>query len=505
MRSPRVLVPAMIFFLAIGGCRAKPTPTPEVAPTEPVVAGPRLTNLAPVVQFRQRETDEPHALEPDEEVIAQPGANVLIGENGRALLEWPGFLANDLLSGADTLLSLSEPDLRHVMLDQASGTARYVLEGPGEPADLQVTAAWIEIRVSEGEADFIVSFIPGADPSVWLAVLAGEAEITRGEDVVTLASGQAVGHTEKGPAREPFEVDATAVSAWYDDLASGEAEGSIATVALRCAVQAEETDFLAAPDSDADEAGDALPQGTVVNVLQRDESGEWLLVTPLAATRGGWVVTEDLTCNGPVAGSPTEGVVEEAEVPTATATRRPRVTFTPSATFGVVTMTPTATTTPSGAWKINFWADDDKIDLGDCTDLHWETENIREVYYQGRGVVGNATREECPKKDTTYELKVILLDGTEEKRRVTVEVRGAGETPEVTNTPKPAEPKATDTPFVIPSTDTPQPPAPTDTEPPPAPTDTEQPPPQPTDTEQPPPQPTDTEQPPPQPTDTPTL
>jgi len=114
------------------------------------------------------------------------------------------------------------------------------------------------------------------------------------------------------------------------------------------------------------------------------------------------------------------------------------------------TATPTPTTTPGPGPSptstvppqqsmIEFWADRALIWSGECTTLHWRTENVREVYYQGQAVVGNEDRRECPTQTTTYALRVVTGHG-DEWRYVTVSVQGT--TPSPTVSPSPGSPTA---------------------------------------------------------------
>jgi hypothetical protein len=54
--------------------------------------------------------------------------------------------------------------------------------------------------------------------------------------------------------------------------------------------------------------------------------------------------------------------------------------------------------------------------------LRWSVENVREVYLDGGGVVGQGKRKVCPAATTTYELKVIHLDGAIELSYITIVV-----------------------------------------------------------------------------------
>jgi len=127
---------------------------------------------------------------------------------------------------------------------------------------------------------------------------------------------------------------------------------------------------------------------------------------------------------------------------TVSATLSPPTTETP-------TPTPTPTpgpgpsptsTVPPPQPMIEFWADRALIRSGECTTLHWRTEDVREVYYQGEGVVGNEDRRECPTQTTTYVLQVDTGHG-DEWRYVTVTVEGG--TPSLTVTPSPLPPTTT--------------------------------------------------------------
>ena len=72
--------------------------------------------------------------------------------------------------------------------------------------------------------------------------------------------------------------------------------------------------------------------------------------------------------------------------------------------------------------SITFSADDAAIPKGDCTRLRWEVENVREVYLDGAGVVGQGNLDVCPTATTSYELEAIQLDGQSAVIRVKVEV-----------------------------------------------------------------------------------
>jgi hypothetical protein len=75
---------------------------------------------------------------------------------------------------------------------------------------------------------------------------------------------------------------------------------------------------------------------------------------------------------------------------------------------------------PQGPASIKFWADDEDPGAGKCTRLHWEVDNVREVYLDGQGVTGHGDKQVCPTQKTTYTLHVVKVDGSTEDKRVTV-------------------------------------------------------------------------------------
>ena len=78
---------------------------------------------------------------------------------------------------------------------------------------------------------------------------------------------------------------------------------------------------------------------------------------------------------------------------------------------------------PTPDTLFTFTADRFTISTGECTRLFWNIINVREVYYGDQPVAGdNQTRIECPRHNTTYHLRVIRLDGSQETRQITINV-----------------------------------------------------------------------------------
>lgn len=481
-RNPLLAGALALVLLLPAACGKKDEPGDAATATPATAVTPTLQVLAPRVEFRPTESDALEELPEGGARDVAPGANVLVGESGHARLAWEGFLTNDLLAGTDALLSLSLPQDRRAIIDQAAGTARYVLAGAGEPASLEIIAGWIALLVEQGEADLVVSFIPGEDPTAWVAVLAGAAQVTRGEDSVRLESGEVAAFTEGGEMPAPHAGDPTRIGAWIDQLARGTATGSIATVGLRCEVGEAGATLREDPSADGAALGEALASGTLVEVLGRDEDGAWLRVRSLVGSQEGWAAAADLTCNAPAGSAPLADELASGE-PTATLAPLPtRALLAPPTVGGSPTpvLTPTPTATLAADASISFSADKKELKAGECATLKWEVANIRAVYLNGEGVVGSGTKRVCPTSSTTYVLRVELLSGGTAERSVEIKVTaGATRTPTTatTRTPPPAT-----------ATTPPQPtqpfPTPTlaPTSPPPTPTD----PPQPTPTDEPP-------------------
>jgi polar amino acid transport system substrate-binding protein len=98
--------------------------------------------------------------------------------------------------------------------------------------------------------------------------------------------------------------------------------------------------------------------------------------------------------------------------------------------------TPVATATPSP--NVNFYADSTSIKEGDCTTIHWDVSNIKEVYFyrQGQnwednGVAGQGSREVCPSNTTTYILRVVNTDDSVNENKITINVEQNATAPEI--------------------------------------------------------------------------
>jgi ABC-type amino acid transport substrate-binding protein len=78
---------------------------------------------------------------------------------------------------------------------------------------------------------------------------------------------------------------------------------------------------------------------------------------------------------------------------------------------------------------IAFWADTYYLTLGQCTTIHWDVQNVKEVYFyqqgeswEGHGVGGQEARSVCPNQSTSYYLRIVKQDGSTETRELRIDV-----------------------------------------------------------------------------------
>ena len=90
---------------------------------------------------------------------------------------------------------------------------------------------------------------------------------------------------------------------------------------------------------------------------------------------------------------------------------------------------PTPTPTPEATPSIQFWADTYTINAGDCTTIRWQVDNVQAVWFYPAGqpydqypATGTGSQQVCPTQTTTYELRVLLADGTVQVRQLTINV-----------------------------------------------------------------------------------
>ncbi len=155
---------------------------------------------------------------------------------------------------------------------------------------------------------------------------------------------------------------------------------------------------------------------------------------------------------------PTPAPLIDVNVPVPDApTRRPTPTF--EIVEVVEENTPTTTPSPTATYGppiVIFKAKEPIIRPGECTEVFWNVRNVKEVYYEGLGVPGEGSKEECIDDDgDILYLLVVLPNGITEEYTTTITplLPTPTHTPTVTFTPVP-EFTATWTPQPPPTTPT---------------------------------------------------
>ncbi len=130
---------------------------------------------------------------------------------------------------------------------------------------------------------------------------------------------------------------------------------------------------------------------------------------------------------------------DETNPISATVPLTPTLPSTPTTT-PTVTPTPSPTSTPNP--NVRFWADKTDLTAGECTNLYWQTNNIRAVFFDNQAVDGGGRRQFCPCVTDSHTLRVRYLNGTNEDFVITLNVTGqcAAATVAAISTRAPREP-----------------------------------------------------------------
>lgn len=182
----------------------------------------------------------------------------------------------------------------------------------------------------------------------------------------------------------------------------------------------------AGPGTNYEFVGLLLSETTAEIIGQNETRDWWQIKFNPAPNDVGWVIADPAFSEAvnvgdvPVVVTP----APPTETPTITPTPLPP-TDTPTATAVPPTETPTPTVTPTPTQEgpqTNFEISPTSIQGGECVNVNWNVSGVKEVYYQGEGVPGVGGRQECPTETTTYRLRVVNLDDTEQVVDRTVEV-----------------------------------------------------------------------------------
>jgi hypothetical protein len=124
-------------------------------------------------------------------------------------------------------------------------------------------------------------------------------------------------------------------------------------------------------------------------------------------------------------GQPVTGVESRSVCPTATTTYVLRAVTANGSEERRVTIT----VGTQGTTDFDFSADAYQVPQGACTTLRWRAQDVTAVYLNGDGVAGEAGKQVCPTKTTTYTLRVVGQDGKSSSRSLTVAVLGSSDIP----------------------------------------------------------------------------
>jgi hypothetical protein len=167
--------------------------------------------------------------------------------------------------------------------------------------------------------------------------------------------------------------------------------------------------------------------------LETQAEGKWLTASNEVTVKLAPPPTETPMENETPSAVETPGEIARIATPTPggemppTPTRRPKPQLPPEET-PVGSPTPVASATPTAtgqAGSNEFWADSYNVAASECTLLHWNVQNVQEVYLDGQPVTGVESKSVCPTTSTTYTLRSVSPTGSQE-RRVTISVGGQG-------------------------------------------------------------------------------
>lgn len=148
-------------------------------------------------------------------------------------------------------------------------------------------------------------------------------------------------------------------------------------------------------------------------IIGRSADGLWWVTPVQSAPNGqGWVSADFVQAfnaeNVPVIDAP------PLPTPAPTATPLPTATTAPAATPAPV---------------LQFFPSNTVINQGECTTLSWNVQNIQAVWvypvgqpYSQFPVTGQGSQQVCPQTTTTYEMRVLLRDGTVQTQQITIQV-----------------------------------------------------------------------------------
>ncbi len=162
------------------------------------------------------------------------------------------------------------------------------------------------------------------------------------------------------------------------------------------------------------------PRGAEGEIIGRSADSRWWVVSMASAPGGMAWVSADFVA-----------VTDADEVPVVAAPAPPVVIPAPTP-IPWPTPAPWPTPMPTPAPQTSFSASPTTINQGECSTLQWSVENVQAVWVYPQGEpyrnfprVGQGTEQVCPPRTTTYEMRVLLRDGSVTTQRATVNVTPA--------------------------------------------------------------------------------
>ena len=171
-----------------------------------------------------------------------------------------------------------------------------------------------------------------------------------------------------------------------------------------------------------------------LQVVTYDTNGETSNPATISISVGGEVALVPTATPTVTVPPPPEATATPTDTPTPTptGTQPPTGTPTPTPTITQEPPTPTSTFTPTptippppppGDWRI--WADNENVEAGSCTTVHWHVSNVQAYWVNGQpGAGDDGSVQTCPCQDETHTLRVVKRDGSEQSQSVTIRVSG---------------------------------------------------------------------------------
>ncbi len=305
---------------------------------------------------------------------------------------------------ASTLMACPEP-----VMDQATAYMRALV------ATTNYTASDRELILTDDDDRILATFVAAQDElanTEWDVVSYNNGR----EAVVSVLLGSQITANFDDEGNVSGNAGCNNYSASYSAEGGTIDIGPVRSQRMACAeppgVMDQESQYLAALES----AATYSIQGNLLEMRTADDA----TAVVMARSSGGLPTPLPATAAPTVAVSPSATAGEGA-------------TAAPPASPPAATPTPTPLPLPLPSEtplpEISFWADQTTIDAGQCTTLRWSVNNVQAVWVYPKGQdyedfprAGQGSEQVCLTTTTTFEMRVLLRDGSTVFREVTVSV-----------------------------------------------------------------------------------